>query len=215
MRSMRLRIGLGSFGAGTQIDAFCEDPDLDREVILAGQRYDGAETVTSYVYGDPAAYETLLEDAPGVIEYDLTPDGDGCVAFVRRELGEGGLSIAHAIERETVVLVPPVELRSDRTLTLTLVGHADDLSEAVAELPDDGEVSVLQVHDGPPTRDAGITERQREALEAARRVGYYEVPRRNGIEAVAAELDCAVSTASALLRRGEAAAVDGSLGPGR
>lgn len=211
MRSTRLRIGLGSLGEGTQLDAFCEHPDLDREMILGGQRFDDVETVTSYVYGDPAAYRELLEDAPAVIEYDLTPDGDGCVAFVRRELGEGGLSIARAIERETVVLLPPIELRSDRTLTLTLVGHADDLSEAVAELSDEGEVSVLQVRDGPPTRDAAITQRQREALQAARRVGYYEVPRRNGIEAVAAELDCAVSTASTLLRRGEAAAVDGAL----
>jgi len=213
MRSMRLRIGIGDLAEETQLGAFCDDSALDREAILGGQRYDGVETVTSYVYGDPEAYEALLDDQPGVIEYDLTPDEDGCFAFVRRELGEGGLSIARAIERETVVLVPPVELRSDRTLTLTLVGDADDLSEAVAELPDDGEMSVLQVHDGPPTRDAAITERQREALEAARRVGYYEVPRRNGIETVADELDCAVSTASELLRRGEAAAVDGVLDP--
>jgi predicted DNA binding protein len=44
-------------------------------------------------------------------------------------------------------------------------------------------------------------------LVAAQAVGYYEVPRAGGIEAVADELDCAVSTASALVRRAESTLV--------
>jgi len=60
--------------------------------------------------------------------------------------------------------------------------------------------------------DTSVSSRQEDALRAAWELGYYEVPRRNGIEAVADELDCAVSTASELLRRAEAHAVGDVLG---
>ncbi len=52
-----------------------------------------------------------------------------------------------------------------------------------------------------------MTERQREALEAALSVGYYEVPREADHEAVADAIDCAPSTAAEHLRRGEANAL--------
>jgi predicted DNA binding protein len=56
-----------------------------------------------------------------------------------------------------------------------------------------------------------VSERQREALAAAWDAGYYAVPREGDIEAVAAELDCATSTASDLLRRAERQIVAASL----
>lgn len=58
---------------------------------------------------------------------------------------------------------------------------------------------------GPYDRGVGrtLTDRQREAVTAAWSAGYYEVPREAGIDEVAGRLDCAVSTASDLLRRAE------------
>jgi len=56
-----------------------------------------------------------------------------------------------------------------------------------------------------------LTMRQFEAVEAARDLGYYEVPREAELADVASELDCTESTASALLRRAERALVDAAL----
>lgn len=56
-----------------------------------------------------------------------------------------------------------------------------------------------------------LTDRQREAIEVAWKAGYYEVPRTGGIEAVADELECAVSSASDLLRRAESRLVSDAL----
>ncbi|WP_092687487.1 helix-turn-helix domain-containing protein [Halorientalis regularis] len=59
-------------------------------------------------------------------------------------------------------------------------------------------------HDGPL---AQLTDRQREALETAYELGFYQSPRATSYEEIAAELDCVPSAANDLLRRAEAALV--------
>ncbi|MFB6270658.1 MAG: helix-turn-helix domain-containing protein, partial [Halobacterium sp.] len=50
-----------------------------------------------------------------------------------------------------------------------------------------------------------LTDRQREVVETAVDLGYYDVPRTAGQDDVAAELDCASSTVAEHLRKAEAA----------
>ena len=191
--------------------AICASPDLDREVVLGGQSVDDVETLTSFVYGDPAAYEAILAAAEGVLEYDITPADDGFFLYLRRELGPNGISMVDALSQETVVIVPPIEIRSDRTIRMTVVGHPRDLSTVIELLANGVTVDVLWTSDSVTASEATASERQLEALRVARDVGFYEVPRRNGIEAVAEDLGCAISTASELLRRGEANVIDAVL----
>lgn len=98
---------------------------------------------------------------------------------------------------------------------MTLVGHPDDLGAVVEGVPEGIHLHVRRVGNDVTVGGSPLTDRQREALAVAREVGYYEVPRRNGVEAVADELGCAVSTASGLLRRGEARLVGRALGSDR
>ena len=189
-------------------EGICESSDIDREVIVGGQSVDGVETVTSFVYGDPDAYESLLADLDSVREYDIAPSDDGFFLYLRRELGPEGLSLLDALARETAVIVPPIEVRSDRTIRLTVVGHSSALTGVMDSVPDGLGVDVRWVSDDVTVNGAPVSERQSAALRAAREVGFYEIPREAGIEAVADELDCAVSTASELVRRGEANAVE-------
>lgn len=191
-------------------EGICSSPALERELILGGQAVDGVETITSFVDGDPTAYEPLVADRETVREYEITPAEDGFFLYLRQELGPEGVSLLDALAQETVVVVPPIEVRADRTMRLTLVGHPDDLGTILETVPEGVSLDVLWARD-ELTVSGSVSDRQREALEVARALGYYEIPRRNGIEAVAAELECAVSTASELLRRGEARAVDGVL----
>ena len=192
-------------------EGICTTPDLEREVILGGQAVDGVETITSYIYGEVTAYESLLADLETVLEYDVTPADDGFFLYLRQQLGGGGLSLLNALAQETVVVVPPIEIRSDRTIRLTIVGHSADLSAVIEALADGVSIDIRWTSDTVTVTDTPISDRQRTALAVARDLGYYEVPRRNGIETVADELGVAVSTTSELLRRGEANVIDGVL----
>lgn len=207
MRSMHVVLRFDEERLAPLHRELCESTELEREVVLGGHAVDGVETLSSFVHGEPAAYESLVADREAVREYDVTPAEGGCFVYLRRELDRAGRSMLDSLARDTVVVVPPVEVRSDRTMRLTLVGTPDDLRAVVEAIPDGIATDVRRLGDGVTADPSAPTERQRAALAAARDVGYFEVPRRNGIEAVAAELDCAVSTASELVRRGEARAV--------
>jgi hypothetical protein len=56
--------------------------------------------------------------------------------------------------------------------------------------------------------DAGLTDRQREALVAAREMGYFAVPRRATLAEVADRLDISAASLSERLRRAQAHLVD-------
>ncbi len=208
MKSMGVTIGHSPETIPPLHEALCDSPALDRELIVGGQSVDGIETITSFVDGDPEAYESLLVDRDEVIEYDITPSDDGFFLYLRRELGSHGRSLLNALAQETVVVVPPIEVRSDRTIRLTLVGHPTALSAVMDDVPDGVRFDVRWVSDDVAVNEPTVSDRQATALRTAWDLGYYQVPREAGIEAVADELDCVVSTASALLRRGEANAVE-------
>ena len=106
-----------------------------------------------------------------------------------------GICVSPDLEREVILGGQAV----DGVETITSFVYSDPVvyESLLLELESVREYDIV-VGDRP------VTTRQLTALEAAWEVGYYDVPRRNGIEAVAEELECAVSTASELLRRGEA-----------
>ncbi len=207
MKSMRLSLDHDAGALSPIHEAIRASPDIDGEVVLGGQAADGVETVTSFVRGEPSAYEAVLEDLDGVREYDMAPADDGFFLYLRRDLGPEGKSMLDALGQETVVVVPPIEIRSDGRTRLTVVGHPDEMTAVLEELSEGVSADVLWVSDSVTVTEPSVSERQLEALEAAWNVGFYKVPRRNGIEAVADELGCAISTASELVRRGEANAV--------
>ncbi|WP_121740959.1 helix-turn-helix domain-containing protein [Natronorubrum halophilum] len=207
MKSVRIELEYGPEAIPPIHAGICDSPDIDREIIVGGQTVDGVETITSFVYGDPEAYESLLCDLERVLEYEITPSDDGFFLYLRRDLGPEGMSLLDALAQETVVVVPPIEIRSDRTIRLTVVGHPPALTAVVDEVPDGVGLDVRWVSQDVAITDTAVSDRQATALQAAWDVGFYEVPREGGIEAVADELECAVSTASELVRRGEANAV--------
>ncbi|MDF9744036.1 helix-turn-helix domain-containing protein [Natrinema salsiterrestre] len=214
MKSMRVELEYAPEAVSPLHEVICESPRIEREVIVGGQAVDGVETITSFVYGDAEAYESRLADLETVLEYDITPADGGFFCYLRRELDSEGVSLLNALSKETVVVVPPIEIRADRTIRLTVVGHSKALTAVLDEVPERLTLDVRWVSEDVTVTEPSVTDRQLAALRAARDVGYYEIPRTGGIEAVADELECAVSTASELLRRAEATAVDRVLDAG-
>jgi len=100
--------------------------------------------------------------------------------------------------------------RSGGRLSFGLIGPPNQLRDVLSAVPDPIDVTVERVgsYGGRRLAGANLTERQREALCAARRVGYYDVPRSGSVADVAEAIECSPSTAGAHLRKGEAALVD-------
>jgi predicted DNA binding protein len=183
----------------------CESPTVDREILLESESVGDVTTLLLYVDGERSGYETALSELPYTEEWTVDPaeDDDGFYVYVRAQLRDQERLYADALERESLLVVPPVELRADRTVRLSLVGDGDALSAAMDDLPDALSIEVLRTGTYDRSRGVRLSARQREALTVAWEVGYYDTPRAADLAAVANELDCASSTASDLLRRAE------------
>lgn len=181
----------------------CDSPVVDRETII--ERDAGGETTTLllHVAGDREGYERTIDEVPQVREWTTTAAEEGFYVYVKTQLRTREQQYRRALDREGVLVVPPVELRSDRTVRQTIVGDSDALAAAIEALPDTVDVDVLRTGTYDRSPGVRVSDRQREALAAAWDTGYYELPREGDIEVVADELDCASSTASDLLRRAE------------
>lgn len=165
-----------------------------------------------HVVGDPDVYEAALEGTDGVRSYDLTRRDDRAFSvYVRDVPGDVGERLIETFSRGSLVPVPPLEYRADWTVRFSLVGEPADLRRALAAVPDAVDVTVERVgeYDGSSAATRGLTERQREAVQTARDLGYYAVPREATVAEVAAELDCAPGTAAEHLRKAESAVMDG------
>lgn len=104
----------------------CDSPFVQCEVLLEGKATDDeTQTLLIYVEGDHEACEEVLTSRPEIGEYDVTPESDDAFfMYVRGAMRDQELLLEKAFDRETVVVVPPIEFRSDRTMHLSLVGAA-------------------------------------------------------------------------------------------
>ncbi len=94
----------------------------------------------------------------------------------------------------------------DRGATMSLVGPHDAVSGQIREYEDAGvspELRRFGSYDGPDRPLDDLTSRQREVIETAWDLGYYEVPRDATADDVAAALELDASTVTEHLQRAE------------
>ncbi len=160
-----------------------------------------------HVAGPADPYESALVDRPELLEYELDPcPDDTCYVYVRESMTEQDRSFAGAFEQPGLLVLTPVEYRSDGTVRVTAVGPAAAVQAAVDAVPSEMGVEVIQVGEYRGARvdeRLELTPRQFEAVRTAVEIGYYRSPREAGLEAVAEVLDCGAGTAGELLRRAE------------
>lgn len=195
------------------------DPDdVRREEVISWEVYPDAGVVgfLSVVLGDIDAARQSAEDIDPVESVSLTPiDEDSYYAYVEMSLREADATLMATFADRRLVVVPPVVYTDRETVHVTVLGAEDALSGLLDRFPDDVGVTVERVSDHqrrPGTLASRLTDRQYEAIEVARAVGYFEVPREGTLATVADRLDCSESAASTLLRNAQANLVDGALG---
>lgn len=164
-----------------------------------------------HVVGDPDVYEAALEETGRVSDYELTRTGDRTFTVYVRDVPEGvDERLLDLFTEGSLVVLPPIEYRSDWTVRFSVVGESADLRRALEGVPAGIETAVDRVgqYDGSDAAVGALTARQREALRVARELGYFEVPRSASVEDVAGELGCAPGTAAEHLRKAEEAVMD-------
>lgn len=176
----------------------------------AGRR---TPTTLSRLDGPRSAVEPLVEDLQVVESYALSADGATTYAFVRQTRFEMDPRLADALATPEVLVLPPITYRSDGTVEFAVVGTRPALGDLLDRLDAAVDYSLTGVGEyGGPAGERRLTDRQREAVAAAVEVGYYDVPRTATLAEVAVELGCTESTASELVRKGQAAIVRGRVG---
>lgn len=162
--------------------------------------------ILHYLEGDTERFERAIEDIPVVLEYDLKRAGDGkFYVYIRDQTTPTMSHLFEAFTDNSLVIAPPIEYR-EGTVTMSLFGSAERIQSAFERVPDFvtvrvEEISGLQAL--PGTIPAMLSDRQRDAVETAVALGYYEVPREASHEEVAAAMECAPSTAAEHLRKAE------------
>lgn len=185
-----------------------DQPGVGAYYLLQGNMT-GADVWTSlfYIETDQDAYATALETPSQIIEYELVPIGDHAFyAYIREQTADPDKAIYTAFTHPTLVVIPPIEYTTHGTMRVTVIGDSAELQAAIEALPPDVSVDVDQIQEfiGPqPAVASVLSVRQREALEVALRLGYYEIPRQTTVNDIACQLECAPGTASEHLRKAE------------
>ena len=168
-------------------------------------------TVLLYLDGDLDRFARVLDGTDLVLDFDVTAIEPGRgYAYVHSVPHPTEWELFELATAEGLLPVFPVEYRHDGSLSVRIVGPRDRLGAAVEATPDGVQTAIERVGEydlGQPPIPPGLSPRQREALEVAHDLGYYEVPRETTRAAVADRLGCAESTASEHLRKAERAVV--------
>lgn len=196
-------------------DLWVNAPFIERSRALQWNNSGEELGILHYAEGDADAFEAAVEDIPVVRGYDIERvDEESFYVYLRDETTATLQEMFGSLLTGAVIIVPPIVYREDGWVSISLFGADEELQTAVTRIPDPVEVVVEQVgglDSMAPAAEGGITDRQREAVQTAIELGYYDVPREASHGDVAAALDCAPSTAAEHLRKAESTLLRGCL----
>ncbi|ELZ79436.1 Bacterio-opsin activator HTH domain-containing protein [Haloferax larsenii JCM 13917] len=209
MRYIDLRLSLPDWMLHP-IQEFIRTEDVVRyeEMLTWRVRPDeGIEYALYYIEAELAPYRRAVREIETVIDCRITPiDDDSAYVWACEETRPETRAWREAFADRQLIVVPPVRFDDTAAMEMTIVGDGSDIRDLLETMPTDVDVTVNEI--GTYDRRGGtlagtLTDRQLAAASTALELGYYEVPREATLADVAAELECAESTTSELLRRAE------------
>lgn len=219
----RIKVTLDAGGREAEVhpmyDLLANGESVDYATAMQWSYTDSELAMLHYVEGDVAAFRRAARAVSKLVDLEIVPAGEGaCYAFVNCETTPAMRQLYGPLQEMTAIPVPPIIYHPDGSLSFSLVGPAAELQAALEYVPEPIAVTVEEITDigsvgGLP--DTDLSSRQREALELALDLGYYEIPREADHASVAAAMDCAPSTAAEHLRKAEATVVESVVGEGR
>lgn len=193
---------------------FAETPGLSRERIYnINLLEDGTMVLLGRIRGNPDRARRLIEERVDVLGLSISGESD-----------DGGLVYIHTkppseikrfleIPREHEVFFDfPVKGTGDGELRVVMIGETNEvLQEALGDVPPEIGVTIERI--GPYPERAGditavLTDRQREVLDVALELGYYDVPRRATHGDIAAQMGITTGTVTEHLQKVESRVFD-------
>lgn len=211
---LRLRPKLGAF-PGVDRD-FATAPEIDRHAILNLDWLAENELLVLFHLSAPdeETIRRVLAERDDISEFEVIEIDDGSYHTYLHLTHSDFVSELRSLLREySLLLHRPIRFDGDSIL-VTIAGDEQIAGDAFMDLQAIVDLTVEWTGTYRPLDEtplAKLTDRQREALEAAYDLGFYETPRAASYEDLADALDCAPSTANALLHRSEAALIEAVL----
>lgn len=185
-----------------------DNPKVTRQAIQhLNLLNDGTAVTLSRLRGDRAELERILSETEDIIRWDVSEAGDDLQAYIHFVPNATTLALMELTREHELVLDTPIEYNSDGSIRVSVIGQDDVVQKAIDHVPDNVRLELEQLSDyDPELRELSslLTERQREILDAAVEVGYYQVPRKATHEDIAALVGISTTTVGEHLRKIEA-----------
>lgn len=161
--------------------------------------------------GDLERFDELVRRDPTVVEAAVAERFDRSRLYVVEWSAEVRTSV-NVIFDQAGTLVEATGNR-DRWEILVRFDRRDGLSELQAHFDRSNTAFTLQriLSQAPRGAEFEVSPRQREAIVTAVEMGYYDIPRRTELSAIADRLGITTSSASERLRRGVVALTENTL----
>lgn len=191
-------------------EAIRDSPELEPRAIHQFSTHDDGTVLMLYeVEGDLEDADEIFETQPGMISYDVTASDSGVMAYLHFESADTAVGeLFSFLNRNDVLVDPPLRYETDDdgagALRARIIGNGQAIQCAATNAPSGVWAEIVDSGDyARPVRDVlgSLTDRQREVLDAAVRVGYFDSPREATLDDVAEEVGLAVPTVSEHLRK--------------
>lgn len=169
--------------------------------LLSGYRTgDTALELGEMITDRPTEVVTAMDDHPSIEAHELL-ESDDRRALLKYETADTALY--DFVETSSLTIEFPVDVRNG-WYEFDLTGTRDEL-DRLQEVLESSPLSyeLLSLVNSTDPGDM-LTDRQQEIIQTAVQNGYFEIPRECTLAELADELDIDKSTASTILRRGEA-----------
>lgn len=217
MKHIRITVRPDLESAPRFLEHLLDSPDITEARAIDWNRGDTALSTHLYaIDGDATTFADLASNTAGVENVALS-GSDNTVSYALLTLRDEDVAIfggaADAIDRAGLVVRRPLVYKTGQ-IHGHIIGDPATLQATIDKTPDSVAVQIDAIDRYPNTRTAPrskLSDRQKEALETALELGYYDTPREATHEDIAAAIGCAPNTASEHLQKGEAKLVQAGI----
>jgi len=217
MKHLRVRAKVDPEQAPTFFNQLANSPHVrEARVLDWNGAVEDASTTLIAIDGDPDPFAESATATPGIESVELAEtryEQTYALVVARPRATPMFDAITEARARPGVVFRKPIVYR-DSTILCRVVGDPGPLQSAVEAAPDAMETQIEEIEtirgdlEQPASR---LSERQREAVDVALDLGYFDYPRGATHEDVARELGCAAQTVSEHLQKAEGKVIRASM----
>lgn len=217
MKFLRVTARIDPDHAPAFFDLLANSPDVDEARVLdVNTSLDGIETFLFAIDGDASTFADRATETPGVesVEISRTRGERAYALLLMRPLETPLFDAIHRQGPDAGFVIRMPIVYRDGKMHSRVVGDPEPLQRGLDRVPDGVEVRIDEIGqfrgglDDPRTI---LSDRQREAIETAESLGYYDQPRGATHEEIAVAMGCAPATASDHLQKAEAKLVDAVL----